>query len=71
MNEGPHATRLRNYCYRTNPLLYQDKALSPKFKDRQEHKQSGDLMGLQNYNQNNYIIGISGNNFTPGIVDTN
>ena len=67
MNEGPHATRMRNYCYRTNPLLYQDKQLSQKERARNEDKISSDLKG---FNQN-YMTGISENNFTPGVVDTN
>ena len=67
MTEGPHAARLRNYCYRTNPLLYQEKFHSPKGRESSEHKQSGDLKGL---NQN-FMIGFSENNFTPGVIDTN
>ena len=68
MNEGPHATRLRNYCYRTNPLLYQDRQLSGKGKAGNEDKISGGE--IKGFNQN-YMIGISENNFTPGAIDTN
>lgn len=32
LNEGPHGPRLRNYYYRTNPIVYQDKKPSPKGK---------------------------------------